>query len=754
MKIPFHLRLRGYLSACILHIPSLLVLLSLCVVNAATAARQIPADAVPVEVTGKLNVFHIDDFEHGKGQYLSYLEDASKKTKFTLHFEGDMPPGLQSGATVRIKGFAKEKELYLAADGTTPTMQVIAPAAVMVSGDQKTLVMVANFADKSLTSTVTAIQDLMFTSSTNQSIDDLYRETSSGQLSFSGNVIGPFNLNAQSTDACDFSAWADAADAKAKAANINLSQYTRKVYVMPQNSCPAAGIGDLGGSPSRAWIFHSDIADVYGHELGHNLGMHHAATPSGEYGDNTDIMGLSQNKLRQINAAHKEQLGWLVNGQAQPLTQSGFYDLVPLELDTASLASSDSQGFKIVKSDTNEFYYVSYRRKLGFDTNLSLSYTDRISVHRYKGDGSSSKTYLLAMLADGQSYVDSTNDITIQQVSHANDRATVQVQFGTATCQTGAPSIAVTPSSQSGTAGTTLNYSISITNADLSSCPQSTFNLAALLPSGWTGSVSPTSVTLVPGGTASASLAVTAPATATDGAYGLQVSATDPNKTGHSNMASASYTISMPCARSAPTIAVNPSLQSAAGGTKLNYGVSVTNNDSSNCGATTLSLPSVLPSGWSGSVSPSTLTLNPGQMASSTLSVASPTSALAGAYTVGVSSVDSLVAVHAASGKGTYSVLSTDTQAPSIPMRLSASAKRSQVKLTWQASSDNVGVAGYDIWRNGTRIASSTGTSYTDNVPTAGSYSYAVAAFDQARQPLEPFCQRDSQNPLIQAVLT
>jgi hypothetical protein len=75
-----------------------------------------------------------------------------------------------------------------------------------------------------------------------------------------------------------------------------------------------------------------------------------------------------------------------------------------------------------------------------------------------------------------------------------------------------------------------------------------------------------------------------------------------------------------------------------------------------------------------------------------------------------------------------------DTTAPSAPTNLHGTAPASnEVDLSWNASSDNVGVAGYYVFRNGTQIGQSSSTSFTDTT-TSGSttYSYTVKAFDAA----------------------
>lgn len=82
-------------------------------------------------------------------------------------------------------------------------------------------------------------------------------------------------------------------------------------------------------------------------------------------------------------------------------------------------------------------------------------------------------------------------------------------------------------------------------------------------------------------------------------------------------------------------------------------------------------------------------------------------------------------------------VTSPDTTAPSVPAGLAApSVTSSSVNLTWNASTDNTGgsgVAGYDIYRNGGLVGSSSSTGYTDSgLAAATAYTYRVRARDNA----------------------
>ncbi len=75
-----------------------------------------------------------------------------------------------------------------------------------------------------------------------------------------------------------------------------------------------------------------------------------------------------------------------------------------------------------------------------------------------------------------------------------------------------------------------------------------------------------------------------------------------------------------------------------------------------------------------------------------------------------------------------------DTTPPTVPTGLSATPVSStQIDLSWTASTDNVGVTGYKVYRGGALVGSPATTSYSDTGLTAStSYSYTVAACDAA----------------------
>jgi len=85
-------------------------------------------------------------------------------------------------------------------------------------------------------------------------------------------------------------------------------------------------------------------------------------------------------------------------------------------------------------------------------------------------------------------------------------------------------------------------------------------------------------------------------------------------------------------------------------------------------------------------------------------------------------------------GAHQFSVASADTQAPTAPAGLAtAGGGTSSISLTWNASTDNVGVTGYTVYRDGNAVANVATPSWTDRSVLAGVvYTYAVVAFDAA----------------------
>jgi chitodextrinase len=117
------------------------------------------------------------------------------------------------------------------------------------------------------------------------------------------------------------------------------------------------------------------------------------------------------------------------------------------------------------------------------------------------------------------------------------------------------------------------------------------------------------------------------------------------------------------------------------------------------------------------------------------------------------------------SGSGTYNIMMTtlDIAPPSVPAGLAGSTTtKNQVSLSWSASTDNVGVTGYTIYRNGTALTTVSGTTLTyadTTVHDLTSYTYSVDAFDaasnhSAQSPTIPVATPDWTAPTVPTGLT
>ena len=81
-----------------------------------------------------------------------------------------------------------------------------------------------------------------------------------------------------------------------------------------------------------------------------------------------------------------------------------------------------------------------------------------------------------------------------------------------------------------------------------------------------------------------------------------------------------------------------------------------------------------------------------------------------------------------------------DQTPPSIPQNLTAGAATSTtIPLTWNASTDNVAVTGYNVLRNAIKVQTQAGTAFTDTALTPNTpYTYTVTAFDAAGNVSDP----------------
>ncbi|HEX5647354.1 MAG TPA: hypothetical protein VFX56_10320, partial [Nitrospira sp.] len=408
-----------------------------------------------VSIDGILSVVHVDEVDPARSRYEYFVEDVKTKVMTQLFFK--LPPKalLRTGDKVRVKGRRLHNALnvtdFAVGDSTDTSGSTSANGTVAAAATpHHAIVMVVNMTGAPYDGTtppydatvVSQAAALMFGSS--YSVNTVYNESSFSQMNFPGSVDNVVLVSVPYDNTCAYYTISNNADTAAQLAGVNLSQYQHRVYLVPPakiSGCSWLALGQIGNYGStavyRSWSTRND-ALAYAHELGHNLGWHHAATDPNndgtfdvEYGDTSDLMGYCCSK-RKINSVHSDQIGWFNSGtlasRAVIVTAPGVYVLSPLGSDP--LTTVNPQILKITPPDNSRTYYLSYRRPIGLDAAIPSKYTTGVNIHR--GRKTDRWSYEIAVLNSGtqSTFNDSLNGISIQQLTSDATQVTIDIGFG------------------------------------------------------------------------------------------------------------------------------------------------------------------------------------------------------------------------------------------------------------------------------------------------------------------------------------
>ncbi len=267
---------------------------------------------------------------------------------------------------------------------------------------------------------------------------DVYREASWGQTWLTGDVFGPYPVKPGRK--CDMSAVIS--DAR-QAAGITHNEYDHfLVFGAGCGSWAYLGLGAFVGNPT-----------VAAHELGHVLGMLHARSSSCSVaalndrsctttgnGSRFDFMGGT----RELNAPHKDRLGWLnMGGRSQLLdvSQSGTYEIAPLNV-APKPGETTPHALRFVTGPTTvpsyrqpQNVYVEFRQvKPGQPPQGVLMTHSAPTVYGYHGQLSEGRNHFLTRngsysFKPGSRLPFPRDDqtVTIEVQSVTSDRAVVQV---------------------------------------------------------------------------------------------------------------------------------------------------------------------------------------------------------------------------------------------------------------------------------------------------------------------------------------
>jgi len=352
---------------------------------------------------GRIDVLVEDDFQAGTSRRRLFLHTPDE----TLELQAAEGAALRAGQLVEVAGRASGKRLMVSQAKALSTQSTV--SSCTATGQQRAVVILASFPSKALLSSVTPALVRASFFGAGRTLNGFLVESSFGHASITGDVLGPYVLDADYFD--QPLAVRDAA-LRAAAPHANLAQYNRIFVVAPQGQTgmDSGGMALLGcgqiSSPqgelnaSSIWmgaesmVSQNAIVDIASHELGHGFGLEHArfadygADPLGpagqvaapwdgihEYGDSFSSMGR---KSAQWSAPQKALLGWLQSGtNIKTTTTAGTFSLPPYE------SSGSGQVLKVSRgTGGSDWLWLEYRRPVGtFDATLPSTAFTGVLVH-------------------------------------------------------------------------------------------------------------------------------------------------------------------------------------------------------------------------------------------------------------------------------------------------------------------------------------------------------------------------------------
>jgi len=446
-------------------------LLLVALVSPVAAASDITV-AGPDTLTGTLMHVHGDTFDGRPEKHEWRLVKADGDT-VELTLPG-IDPDDQVGKTVQVNGAMHGRKLVVRAGGLRVVakghapVRPVAPAAaggaataaasdagtlattsVVATTTKRIAVLLINFSTDTRTPfTTQQASDAFFAPSPAASVATFYAEQSYGAWALSGDVFGYYTVNGN-LSTCDWSTWGSLARTAAANAGVNLSQYDNVVHLfVGQGTCGWSGLAYLPGTYS--FLNGTTSTYVAAHELGHNFGVHHASTTyctdagvrvaisttcsASEYGDPYDVMGSG---ARLTSTWHRKQEGQLTTADQLTVTSSGSYSV-----GVAESASPAAPRIVRVARGDGTFLYLEYRQPFGVFDNFAanaqpvngvlvriapdMSMVQSMLVDTTPG----TSTYSDAGLTVGQTVFDPVSGITLRTDSLSATAAVVQVTIG------------------------------------------------------------------------------------------------------------------------------------------------------------------------------------------------------------------------------------------------------------------------------------------------------------------------------------
>jgi chitinase len=633
-----------------------------------------------IELEGRYRVWHRDDFAHpDRDVYLDQLVTRTGKV-FTLH-------GASSGVSVRltfarlkpnaqlsVRGYALGDQVLATQVKSSPARSLASASATATGtvGAINTAVIVANFADSTTSIDMNALRTL-FQGNPGGDVVSYFSEASYGKASIVPSFFGPYRLAENSQPGCgsfNTSELIRLADA-----DINYTQFKRLIFVGNCTGYGATASNELPTSTPDGTVNQATIVEDADYSKRLYVQVHELSHTLGGFNRHASMLDCLPDAFTPPTrfdkgcdvAEYGDPFDVLGGGAAQRVSQ-----LDPYHKSVAGWLSSTQYP---TVTTSNTYTLAPYETPGSGIAALNIP----------RGSSGTSFTVEYRQPTGFDTWMGSCFHCTVTQ------GASIQLA-------------GFLVGGAGGGSDTELVDTTPGTIDDGGYFPIDDALDGALLP-GKTFTDPEYGITIT---------------TVAAGSSGLSVRVTFPPQT---------------CTRAAPKVS-SPSPTSQTGsGRSLTTTVTVTDADSAGCPATMFRW---LPPGGSTTKVVATsdiLTLTPGASATISLSATLAPTTIAGIYSIGIGQVASNVLGSYSTAVPTTSYQLTaaaDTSPPSTPPSAVATALGSGVVgLTWGAATDNVGVIGYRIVRNGWSVFTTSSTSFIDgSLPANTAYTYSIQAFD------------------------